>query len=408
MPSYHGTLAAVRCLGERGVPVVIASSTRATAATWSRYARERTACPDVSRGPTQLINWLEAAGRERPGMVLYPTSDEWAWTLSYAASRLSRYFAMYSPSIRTLHTLLDKSALHAACTQLSIPTPRTYLPRSADEAAALVSRHGPLLLKPRSQAFYDGPGKGAVLAEPSAAASVFRQYEKAKYPALLLEHGPDLGKPLLQEYLAGGAEETYSVSGFIDRDGRVLARLGSMKTRQTPPRVGVGLEFESAPVQAAALAAVEKLCRHVGYHGVFEVEFVPRDGVPLLVDFNPRYFGQMGFDVARGHCLPWLVQLCATGHEDEARALVLDVPADAPSGFVNRVGLGFELLTSLGQPERALAVAASLGRASQRRSADATWSPSDPGPSLAAAASLARWAVCHPRTMLRLVTRGHR
>jgi hypothetical protein len=63
---------------------------------------------------------------------------------------------------------------------------------------------------------------------------------------------------------------------------------------------------------------LEALCGRVGFYGVFEAEFAEHSGRQFLIDFNPRYFGQMGFDIARGMPLPWLAQLCATGHEDQA------------------------------------------------------------------------------------------
>ena len=65
----------------------------------------------------------------------------------------------------------------------------------------------------------------------------------------------------------------------------------------------------------------------MGYYGVFEAEFAEHGGRQLLIDFNPRYFGQMGFDIARGMPLPWLAQLCATGREDEARQFAQHRPA---------------------------------------------------------------------------------
>jgi len=379
-------------------------------AVWSRFSRLRTRAPSSDASPSAILDWLEQMGRRSPGMVLYPTTDEYAWLMAYGSERLGHYYRMYSPGVATLSTLLDKSALHRMCVDLGIPTPTTWSPGSAREAEALVEQHGPLLMKPRSQMFYLGNGKGSVLHKPEHARRAFGHHERtSSYPKELLAHCPDLERPLLQAYVASGAHGTYSVSGFIDHHGNVLAQRAAMKTLQTPPQVGVGLEFESAEVDADALAAVVRLCRKVGYFGVFEVEFVRDGGVPKLVDFNPRYFGQMAFDIARHAALPWLVHLAACGHEDRARAeAILDAPLDAPRHYLNRVGLGFELLSSLGHPAATLSVFRSLWSGRSRRAVDATWQASDPGPALAAAAALIGWAVRHPLTIARGIARRRR
>jgi D-aspartate ligase len=67
-----------------------------------------------------------------------------------------------------------------------------------------------------------------------------------------------------------------------------------------------------------------RLCDMTGFFGVFEAEFVDTDNGMLLIDFNPRFFGQLGFDVARGLPSPYLVYLAATGAftalEEEVKA----------------------------------------------------------------------------------------
>src|SRR5690242_812950 len=47
MPAYGGTLAAARCLGERGVSVTMAGDTLLAPARWSRYVTRWETCPPV-------------------------------------------------------------------------------------------------------------------------------------------------------------------------------------------------------------------------------------------------------------------------------------------------------------------------------------------------------------------------
>jgi hypothetical protein len=77
----------------------------------------------------------------------------------------------------------------------------------------------------------------------------------------------------------------------------------------------VGLCFEEATVDHVVLERLVRLCRTSGYYGVFEAEFVPRGTQRLLIDFNPRFYGQMGFEVERQLPLGYLAWLGAMGDE---------------------------------------------------------------------------------------------
>jgi D-aspartate ligase len=114
--------------------------------------------------------------------------------------------------------------------------------------------------------------------------------------------------------------------------------------QRTEP-VGLGVCFESAAVEAPLAEAVARLCRNIGYFGAFEVEFLREGPRRLAIDFNPRFYGQMAFDVKRGLPLPFLVWLGACGLEDELRERVGDAAVDRSApGTVYLSRFVFELL----------------------------------------------------------------
>jgi hypothetical protein len=75
----------------------------------------------------------------------------------------------------------------------------------------------------------------------------------------------------------------------------------------------IGLIFEEAPVRQALVGPLLALFKKVGYHGVFEVEYLEAGEQRLLIDANPRFYGEMAFEVARGLPLPLLSYLDAVG-----------------------------------------------------------------------------------------------
>src|SRR5262249_48806518 len=128
MPTYGGTLAAVRCLGEHGVRVVVAGEDLLAPARWSRYAARWERCPPVSDGP-RFLEWLLEFGDREPGYVLPAPSDDIAYFFAFHAAELGKRFRLYQPDVRTLVRALDKKLLADACQAVGLDAPETWVPK---------------------------------------------------------------------------------------------------------------------------------------------------------------------------------------------------------------------------------------------------------------------------------------
>src|SRR5882672_9837994 len=93
MASYHGTLAAVRCLGAAGVRVTLAESSPLVPAVWSRFAARRVRSPSPE-DPPSFLQWLMDFGAREPGHVLHPTSDDVAWLYARHRDELAKHFIL--------------------------------------------------------------------------------------------------------------------------------------------------------------------------------------------------------------------------------------------------------------------------------------------------------------------------
>jgi hypothetical protein len=83
-----------------------------------------------------------------------------------------------------------------------------------------------------------------------------------------------------------------------------------------------------------------------GYFGLLQLEFIRVGERYLLIDYNPRFYNQLAFDVARGLELPMIVYTAARGEVDELRRLVeagQQQPKDNGLVFCNRFGLSVML-----------------------------------------------------------------
>jgi predicted ATP-grasp superfamily ATP-dependent carboligase len=319
---YYGTLAAARCLGRAGIPVTLAEPHRLAPARWSRFVTRRVGCPEVLDADAFLA-WLLAFGAASPGHVLLPCSDDVAWLVAENHRALGANFRLLPSSFAAMDALLDKRSLGEHCQAVGLDIPETWFPQSEEEAAAIGAREGfPLLVKPRTQVLLETHAKGALVEDPSEIRPRFREFEASeRYGRRMLRLHPDVRWPMLQRYHAGARETIYGLSGYVDGRGEVVAVRAARKIFQRPRKLGVGLCFEEAAVEAELVRGIGALCRRVGYQGVFEVEFVNAGSRRLLIDFNPRFYGQLAFDVERGMPLPRFAYADALGDHAALAAL---------------------------------------------------------------------------------------
>jgi predicted ATP-grasp superfamily ATP-dependent carboligase len=400
---YYGTLAAARAFGSAGVRVAMADASRQARGLYSRHVAERLVHPPLSR-PAELLDWLEAWGKRNPGTFLYPPNDHLSWLFAAERERLGETFVMYSPPEEVVFGLLDKERLHEACAAVGIEVPAT-LP--ADELAR-VARY-PQLVKPRTQVYLTSGIKGFIAHDAEALAAEVRRFgELVAFDPVLIARHPDVVGPMLQEYLPAAETSIFSLSGFVGDDGRVVAR-GAMKVLQRPRKVGIGLCFEGRRLDEGLVAKIAALCAHVGYRGAFESEFIVDGDRRLLIDFNPRFYSQMGFDIARGMNLPLLVWHAARG---DGRALEGELARArdwSPSGsevYCHKTMLDLVLgLQGLsGQMSAADVRRWRAWYASASRSGAATDAVRDPDDRLPSMIDAAQWALHfarHPRSFVR-------
>jgi len=342
-----GTVAAVRHLGAHNIDVGVVSSLRLGAAAWSRHAARSYSAPPENESH-QFIERLLAIGAADPGQFLLPTSDETAWLYTENADLLQRHFCLYQPSITVLQRILDKKLFADAAISAGLSVLPSWDPRNIDEVAALApTLTYPILIKPRTHVHRLRNDKGVVVHSAPDLISQYQRFidrEQARGADNSLL--PDAGLPILQQFVRVGHEGVHSVTGFIDRTGELFVTRCATKVFQRSQPVGVGVCFESLPPAPALSDAVRRICRELGYFGIFEVEFLWFDGRWAAIDFNPRLFNQIGMDIRRGMPLPLLAYLDAAGETSALRDAVAKAQAedDGQTVFYDRFTLRAILL----------------------------------------------------------------
>jgi hypothetical protein len=315
-----------------------------------------------------------------------------------------------------VYTLLNKRRLLQACQRAGLSTPETWFPVAAEDLRSLSSSlRYPVLVKPRTQILFWPHAKGIVA---TSAEDLLVRYDgfvrHTAHAPSLLAYDPDAGRPMIQAYLPEATEGIYNLSGFVDATGELSVLRASRKVLQRPRQLGVGLCFEDAEVDPDLAAKLLLLCRQLGYHGVFEAEFIEQDGRFLLIDFNPRFYGQMAFDVARESPLPLFAYLAAARRNEQLRASVQRARRSERSRwrrvYCSRLEFGLMLrLQKLAGNMRPDDLARWNGWLERHRDdlADAILDAADKGPAVAHVAAEILRFLRHPRSSLLQLASGN-
>ncbi|MBX3187594.1 MAG: carbamoyl-phosphate synthase [Labilithrix sp.] len=308
---YYGTLAAARCYGKHGIDVTMADESVIARGMYSRHVKKRLVHPPYAK-PGVLVDWLLDYGAKNPGTLLYAPNDHLAWLFAAHRERLEEVFSMYTPSEDVMMTLLDKKRLHEACASVGLDVPKTQM---LGDPGTVIGHRWPVILKPRTQVCLVGGIKGFIAHDERELETGLARYRRlVRFHEAFADRYPGIGEPLVQEYSPSGETSIFSVSGFVTERGVLVSR-ASMKVLQRPRKVGIGLCFEGRPLEHDLADKLAALCRRLGYYGCFEAELIAEGDRRLLIDFNPRFYSQMGFEIARGLPLPMLVLHAARGDD---------------------------------------------------------------------------------------------
>ena len=301
-----GGLAFTRSLGRLGVPVHVYAPKGLPVTRLSRYCTRFGRCPeplDIDR----FIPWLTALSRRGEIRLVAPTSDLIAFYMAEYPEAFPRDQNRLMPTPERVRQMLFKDRFDALCRQQGMATPFSRAPRSREEALdGAADLPYPIILKPRSHVGV-GWARGEVVRDAGELARAFAPYAIPDSQRQVITKYPELGWPMLQEYVPEALANLYSIGGVLGPDGEVVAYAGSRKTLQWPPTLGVGVVFESWHEPAAIEAGLAFAKVGMG-RGIFELELIydGRQGQYVAIDLNPRAHGHISFDIARNNDLPAL------------------------------------------------------------------------------------------------------
>jgi D-aspartate ligase len=406
-PAYYGTLAAVRALGRSSIAVTTAGPNVWAIAAWSKYATRHVDCPPAT-ATARFMAWLMDFGRRQTERhVLLPSCDDTAWLYARHREQLAEHFYVGPSTIETIHSLLHKGRLAEHARQVGLETPRTWYPQSeADIRAIAKEATFPVLVKPVTQVLFESRSKGRRADRAEDLLAAYESYRGLVHGRAIVEYDASSAYPMIQEYFPNASRGIYNISSYAEHGKLIGARAGR-KILQRPRQFGTGVCFEEAPLDPELLSGLKRLVERVGFSGVSETEFVQADGRSVLIDFNPRFYNQMGFDVARGLPLPTLAYFGALGRE--APAALRDAAAGAnETDQVFTYGSAFRVMIKSQRLSGAISAKEAAGwlnwyDAHEGRRVDAVADDDDPWPAHMDQVQMVQRHMRHPRDFVRTI-----
>lgn len=339
----RGTLAATRSLARAGHRVSVASQEAGHA------ARSRYSCGWFELPSPHDPSFGERVARVVDGgsfQVVFAGDDEHLLALSERREVLGGAVFPH-PAHETVLRALDKLSLYEAAARCGLGVPETC------------------------------PSRPGTVTQPWVAKQ--RIYGYGRSHACL--HGREVvgsDEGLIYQRVVDGA--LMAVVTLTDRDGEVVYAGAQQAEALSPEPFGASARASTVPLDPDLGRSVARLLLALGWWGLAELQFiVAADGIPLLIDFNGRFFGSLALTAAAGADLPpaWL-ELALGGQ----------VTAMGPRAAVRYQWLEGDLRRVWNRPEGRVASLVEALRYAPG-AAHSLWDRADPAPAVVHARSIA-------------------
>ena len=292
------SLAVVRSLGAEGYRIDVGESFKWNLTSFSRYVDEHFVYPDPEDAPDRFIETVIRRLQEVPYDVVLPTRDATTRLVSAHQDQINRYTNTYIASPEVMDVFMDKGKTIKLADDIGIPTPTTFFPE--DTALEELSRQVsyPALIRPRRSAGSRG---------------ITRVESKQELTTAFHDVSADYGTPMVQEYVEKTGYTTACL--LLDGDQREVASFSYERLKEYPLSGGPTVVGRSTN-DTEAIDYARRLLSAGDWKGVAEVEFIrDGDGVPRLLEVNPRFWTPVQLPIAAGVDFPKLLTRMATGDD---------------------------------------------------------------------------------------------
>jgi predicted ATP-grasp superfamily ATP-dependent carboligase len=284
---FTAVLAAVRALRNGGYEPWLAMSVPSAYAARSRDTAGTVPIPDAGPDPEGFVAALaEAAARIGVAAVLPGTET----TLTALAGREADFpdgVVLGVPPREVVDRAVDKSLLSELSTQAGLKVPETCVVDSSGVDGIAY----PAVVKPVTSSVRVDDG--------TLQLGWVKKIDSATDLRAALDGMP--GESVLVQPFLDGA---LSAACGVFWDGRIVCVEHQVARRIWPPTIGVSSYAETVPRDRELEERIAALLAAIGWHGIFELQFIRRPDGDYVIDLNTRFYGSLALAVGSGLNLP--------------------------------------------------------------------------------------------------------
>lgn len=286
----RASLSIVRSLGKKGIKV-ISGEAFTCPSFYSRYTSQRILYPDPDKYFDLFIQRIFEVVKEEEIDVIFPVRDSTTLLLSKHKNELSHFTRIPTADYNTLMKGRDKAQTLKIAMDKGIPCPKTYFVEDDSDLREIISAlKFPVLIKPRESSGSRG------IKYVQSPKELLRSYDNIR---------ADYDKLMIQEFIPHGG--AYGVE-MLFNNGEPRAIFVHKRLREYPRSGGPSTLRESVRFPKIEECA-SVLLKALKWHGVAMVEFRvdSRDGIPKLMEINPRFWGSLSLAIHSGVDFPYLL-----------------------------------------------------------------------------------------------------
>ncbi len=289
---WNKTLAVVRSFGEKGFYVTVGEWTRFATALFSKYCDRRIVYPSPILAPEKFIEWIISEIKSTGYDIVLPTELSTQMLLLKNKDEIERYTRLPFADYQLISNIQNKAWLMKFALSNNIPCPQTYFPEKEPDVGSIRDQiEYPIVIKPRCSS----GSRGIVYVKKASDLLDSYRSVHSKYP-----------DPLIQEFIPNGG--AFGMGTLFNFNSEPRASFVYKRLREYPVEGGPSTLRESVENEKIMQTALS-LLGLLSWKGVAMVEFRvdSRDGIPKLMEINPRFWGSLQLSILSGMDFPYLL-----------------------------------------------------------------------------------------------------
>lgn len=290
---WRHALSVTRALGKRGIKVIVCDPSKTALSKYSKYCCKRITSPDPKTSPDDFIEYLiRFSNRENIDLII-PNADYTVELLAKHKSQFDNITRIPLKGYDIVSKALDKAQTMRVALENGVPCPETHLIEDEAEIPKVAdSLKYPAIIKPRK-------GTGAVGLEKVSSKDEFLKHYYRIHKVFRF--------PIVQDFIPG-PNKKHNFCAILNSRGETKASFAMEHLRLYPYDAGVGTYARSVIHEEVTKYGLRFL-KALDWYGIAQVEFKidPRDGLPKLLEVNPRFWGMTEMAVCSGLDLPYIL-----------------------------------------------------------------------------------------------------